>query len=76
MPSYLNMFIPSLNNYNTRLKMALGIPLCGTIEGEKSMSLLGPYIWNELGSNIKRVRTTSFTQHLKKGILSIYKWQE
>ena len=77
MPSYLNMFIPSLNNYNTRSQMALGIPLCGTIKGQKSMSLLGPKIWNKLGSNIKRVRTTtSFTHRLKKGILSIYKWQE
>ena len=35
-PSYLNdMFMPSLNNYNTRSEMALNIPLCRTIKGHK-----------------------------------------
>ena len=35
-PSYLNdMFMPSLNNYNTRLQMAFDIPLCRTNKGQK-----------------------------------------
>ena len=29
------MFMPSLNNYNTRSQMALDIPLCSTIKGQK-----------------------------------------
>ena len=32
--------MPSLNNYNTRSQMALDIPLCRTIKGQKSMSFL------------------------------------
>ena len=39
-PSHLNdMFMPSLNNYNTRSQMALDIPLCRTIKRQKSMSV-------------------------------------
>ena len=71
-PSYLNdMFMPSLNNYNTRSQMALDIPLCRTNKGQKSMSFLGPKIWNKVSSNIKTAATTSsFTHRLKKEILS------
>ena len=71
-PSYLNdMFMPSLNNYNTRSQMALDIPLCRTNKGQKSMSFLGPKIWNKVSSNIKTAATTSsFTHCLKKEILS------
>ena len=71
-PSYLNdMFMLSLNNDNTRLHMALDIPLCRTIRGQKSMSFVGPKIWNKVSSNIKITATTSsFTHRLKKGILS------
>ena len=37
-PSYPNnMFKPSLNNYKTRLQMALNIPLCRTNKGQKSI---------------------------------------
>ena len=36
--SYLNdMFMPLLNNYNTRLQIALDIPLCRTNEEQKSV---------------------------------------
>ena len=38
------MFMPSLNSYNTRSQIALDIPLCRTITGQKSMSFLGPKI--------------------------------
>ena len=62
--------MPSLNNYNTRSQMALDIPLCRTYKGQKSMSFLGPKIWNMLSSNIKATATTaSFTYSLKKEIL-------
>ena len=40
-PSYLNgMFMPSLNNYNIRLQMALDIPLCRTNKRQNSISFL------------------------------------
>ena len=59
-PSYLNnMFMPSLKNQNTRSQMALNIPLCRTIKGQKSMSFLGPKIWNKLSSNMKTAATTA-----------------
>ena len=65
------MFMPLLNNYNTRSQMELDIPLCITIKGQKSMSLLGPKIWNKVSLNIKIAATTSFFRHrLKKEILS------
>ena len=58
-------------NYNTRSQMALDIPLCGKIKGQRSMSFLGPKIWNKLSSNIKTAATTaSLRQHLNKEILS------
>ena len=51
--------------------MALDIPLFRTIKGQKSMSFLGPKIWNKVSLNIKTVATTSsFTHLLKKEILS------
>ena len=51
--------------------MALDIPLCKTIKGQKSMSFLEPKIWNKLSSNIKTAATTaSFTHRLKKEILT------
>ena len=44
-PSYLNdMSMTSLNNYNTRSRMELDIPLSRTNKGRKSKSLLGPNI--------------------------------
>ena len=62
--------MPSLNNYNTRSQMKLDIPLCSTNEGQKSMSFLGPKIWNMLSSNTKAIATTaSFTHSLKNKLL-------
>ena len=71
-PSYLkDMFVPSLNDYNTRSQMALDIPPCRTFKGQKSMWFLGPRIWNKLSSNIKTATTiVSFTYRLKKEIIS------
>ena len=71
-PSYQNdMFMPSPNNYNTRSQMALDIPLFRTNKGQKSMSFLGPKIWNKVSSNTKTAATTfSFPHRLKKEILS------
>ena len=70
-PSYINyMFMPSLNNYNARSQIALDIPLCRTIKWQKSMSFLGPRIWNTFSSSIEKAATTaSFTYRLKKEIL-------
>ena len=67
-PSYLNeMFMPSLDNYNTRSQMALDIPLCRTTKRQKIMQFLGPKIWNKVSLNIKTDATTSsFTHRLKE----------
>ena len=51
--------------------MALDVPLCRTIKGQKSMSFLRPKIWKKLSSNISTATTTApFTHRLKKEILS------
>ena len=50
--------------------MELGMSLCRTIKRQKSMSFLGPKIWNKISSNIKTAGTTSFMHPLKKEILS------
>ena len=60
-----------LNNYNPSSQMALDIPLCRTIKGQKSTSFLGPKIWNKLSSNIKRTATIVSSKYpLKKEISS------
>ena len=62
-----DIFMPSLNNYNTRSQIALDIPLCRTNKRQKSMSFLGAKIWNMLRSNIKAAATTaSFRYRMKK----------
>ena len=62
-----DIFMPSLNNYNTRLQMTLDIPFCRTNKGQKSMSFLGPKIWNMLSSNMKAAASiATFTHSLKK----------
>ena len=70
-PHCLNdIFMPSLNNYNTRSEMAWDISFCITNKGQKSMSFLGAKVWNMLSSKIKAAATTaSFTHSLKKEIL-------
>ena len=69
------MFMSSRNNYNTRSQMALDIPLCTTVKGQKNMSFLGAKIWNKLSSRIKTAATRAFCMHsLKKEIL--WKLQE
>ena len=37
--------------------MALDIPLSRTNKGQKSMSFLGPKVWNNLSSNIRTAAT-------------------
>ena len=49
----------SLNDYNTRSKMALDIPLCRTNKGQKCMSFLGPKAWNKVSSNKKTAGTAA-----------------
>ena len=67
-PSYVNeIFVPSKNSYNTRSQMPLDIPLRKTETGQKNISFLGPYIWNKLNNDLKKVKTTiSFTHTYKK----------
>ena len=56
-----------LNKYSSRSQMALDIPHCKKIKGQKGMSFLGPKVWNKLSSNIETAPTTaSFTHRLKK----------
>ena len=43
MPNYI-----TINNYNTKLWILLAITLCRTDKGQKSMSFLGPKIWNKV----------------------------
>ena len=63
--------MPSLNNYKTRSQMALDTPFSRTNKEQKSMSSLGPKIWNKVSSYIKTAATTSsFTHRLKKEIFS------
>ena len=65
-----DIFTPSLKIFNTGLQIALDIPLCRIIKGQK-MSFFETKIWNKFSSNVKTVATTtSFTHHLKKEILS------
>ena len=51
------MFMPLSNNCNTRSQMALNIPVCRTIRGQKSMWFLGPNIWNKVSLTIKAAAT-------------------
>ena len=68
------MFMSFLNNYNTRLQVALDVSLF-RIEKGQNMSFLGPQIWNKLSSNIKTVATAaSFTHGLKKEIFEELQW--
>ena len=80
-PCCLNdIFVPSLNNYNTRSQIELDIPLCRVNKGQKSMSFLGAKTWNMLSSNIKAVllqllsRTAWKKKFLKKCIIEKFYW--
>ena len=71
-PSYLNdMFMASLNNYNTRSQMALDVPLCRTIKGKKGMPFLGPKTWNKVKLKHKNsCKYSFFHAPFEKKILS------
>ena len=71
-PSYLNMFMPSLNNCNTRSQMALDIPIHRTIKGQKSIAFLRPKICNKVSSSIKTAATTSSFTHRLKNFVAIF----
>ena len=70
-PLYVNeLFVPSRNMYNTRSHMALEIPLKKSNLGQKSISFIGPSIWNKLCNNLKVLNTTtSFTHKYKMLVL-------
>ena len=57
--------------------MALEIPLRKSNLGQKSMSFMGPYIRNELSSDLKILNTaTSFTRNYKKLVLKKLEYVE
>ena len=71
-PSYVNdLFLRSRNLYNTRRShTALDIPLKKSNTGQKSISYLGPSLWNKLDSGLKIAPSaTSFTHSYKKHVL-------
>ena len=50
--------------------MALEIPLRESNLGQKSISFIGPSIWNKLSSDLKMLNTTtSFSHNYKKLVL-------
>ena len=65
---YINeLFLPSTNIYKTRSHMALEIPLRKSNLGQKSISFMGPSIWNKLSNDLKILNTaTFFTLNYKK----------
>ena len=71
-PSFFNEILTSsLNRYNTRLEMALDIPLWKTVLGNKSISFLGPKILSKMNNDLKTVLTTNYLTHtLKKEMLN------
>ena len=51
---FKELFIFKNNNYNTRSKYELAIPLVNTaLKGKNSIRYLGPIIWNSIPFNIK-----------------------
>ena len=71
-PSYVDdLFLRSQNPYNTRRSQtALDIPLKKSNTGQKSISFLGPSLWNKLDFGLKTAPTTiSFTHNYKKHLL-------
>ena len=64
------LFVPSRNTYKTRSHMAFQILLIKSSLGQKSISFLGPSIWNKLSNDLKILNTpTSFTHNYKKVVL-------
>ena len=70
-PLYVNeLFVPSRNTYNTRSHISLEIPLKKSNLDQKSISFIGPSIWNKLSNNVKVLNTTtSFIHNYKKLVL-------
>ena len=58
------MFMPSLNNSNTRSQMSLDIPLSRRSKGQNNLSFLGQKIWNKLSSNLKSAANTTFSRKI------------
>ena len=62
--------VPSINIYTTRSNMALVTPLGKSNLCQKSISFIGPSIWNKLSNDMKILNTaTSFTYNYKKLVL-------
>ena len=56
--------ISSRNNY-AKLK----VPFCKTTMGQKSLSYIGPSVWNKLASSTKRNSLNKFKHDVKKHYL-------
>ena len=71
MPFNVNdLFVPSINLYNTRLHIALEIPLKKRNLGQKSIYFTWPSILNKLSNNVEILNTsTSFIHNYKKLVL-------
>ena len=67
-PFYVNeLLVPSRNIFKARSHMALEIPLRKSNLGQKSISFMGPSIWNKSSSGLKPLNTaTWFNRNYKK----------
>ena len=64
------LFVSSRNTYMTRSHMALKIHLRKSNLDQRSISFLGPSVWNKLSNDLKILGTTTlFTQNYKKLVL-------
>ena len=70
-PFYKNeLFVSSRNIYKTRSHMALEIPLSKSNLSQKSISFMGPSIWNKLSNDLKNLDPAAlFAYNCKKLVL-------
>ena len=72
-PGYISdMFNANVIKYNTRNPNMLKRPPCKTSNGRKSLSYLGPKLWDDIPHQLKQKQTiTSFKHDFKKHYLKI-----
>ena len=77
-PFYVNeLFVSSRNIFKARPHMALEIPLRKSNLGQKSISFMGPSIWNKSSNDLKLLNTaTWFNRNYKKLVLKDLEWVE
>ena len=64
-PDYTSeIFYPSHSRYNTCLSTyKIDLPFCKSIYGQKTLSYLGPKIWNSLPAQIKLCKNVNTFKH-------------